>query len=165
MKSPFSVPVFVPRTGTTHPGAFGAVREHDIHTGVDLYASEGTPVFAMEPGVVVAIIQDFTGEHAGSPWWNSTSAVMVEDGSGVWLYGEIQPASSLKVGDKVDEADALGYVQTVLKRDKGAPMSMLHVERYKRGCRAPVDVWALGTKQHETLIDPTPMLAAFDYGM
>lgn len=165
MKGPFSVPVFVPQTGTIHPGAFGAIRKHDIHTGVDLVAPHGTPVFAMEEGVVVAIIQDFTGEEAGSPWWNPTSAVMVEDGSGVWLYGEIQPASSLKVGDKVDTADTLGYVQTVLKVDKGAPMSMLHIERYKRGCRAPVDVWAHGEPQHEALIDPTPMLNGIDYNL
>jgi hypothetical protein len=163
MKSPFSLPVQIPCGD--HAGAFGAVRKHDIHTGVDLYAPHGTPVFAMEPGVVVALIYDFTGEWAGSPWWNSTGAVMVEDGSGVWLYGEIQPSEALKVGMKVDCADTLGYVQTVLKVDKGAPMSMLHVERYTRGSSAPINVWSLGMLKPEKLIDPTGMLAGIDYGL
>lgn len=164
MKSPFSLPVQIP-CGDHHPGAFGAIRKHDIHTGVDLYAPEGTPVFPMEEGVVVAIIHDFTGEWAGSPWWNETGAVMIEDGSGVWLYGEIRPSELLKVGQKVDVADTLGYVQTVLKVDKGAPMSMLHVERYTRGSRVPVSVWSLDTPQPEKLIDPTGMLIGIDCGL
>lgn len=163
MKSPFSLPVQVP-VGPL-PGAFGVKRKHDIHTGVDLYAPEGTPVFPMEEGTIVAIIHDFTGEWAGSPWWNDTGAVMVEDGSGVWLYGEIRPSEMLKVGMKVDVGDTLGYVQTVLKVDKGAPMSMLHLERYTRGSRVPISVWPLDTPKPDKLIDPTGMLSGIDYGL
>lgn len=36
------------------PGRFGAVRKHDVHTGIDLYTYPGMPVLAVEDGVVVA---------------------------------------------------------------------------------------------------------------
>lgn len=73
-----------------HPGAFGVSRKHDVHTGVDLYASESTPVYAIEDGKIVEILE-FTGEGADppSPWWNRTQAVLVEGRSGVILYGEV----------------------------------------------------------------------------
>jgi hypothetical protein len=43
-----------------HPGAFAARRRHDVHTGVDLYCSEGEPVLAVEDGDVVNV-EPFTG--------------------------------------------------------------------------------------------------------
>lgn len=49
-------------------------------------------------GPVVAIV-DFTGQSAGSPWWNETKAVLVESKSGVICYAEIEP--TVKVGDIV----------------------------------------------------------------
>lgn len=73
-----------------HPGAFGARRKFDHHTGVDLYATRPVPVFPIEDGRVVDIIE-FTGEKAipASPWWNRTQAVLVEGRTGVILYGEV----------------------------------------------------------------------------
>lgn len=73
-----------------HPGAFGVIRKHDRHTGVDLYVSRPEIVRPIEDGRVVGIIE-FTGEAATptSPWWNRTQAVLVEGRSGVILYGEL----------------------------------------------------------------------------
>ena len=54
-----------------HPGAFGGPRTHDLHTGVDLYVPEGTPVYAMADGTVMDVSL-FTGPNANPPCpWRS----------------------------------------------------------------------------------------------
>jgi len=141
-----------------HPGAFGFERKNHIHEGVDLYVLEGTPVLAIEGGVVVAILP-FTGEHAGSPWWHDTWAVMVEGATGVVLYGEIKPLV-LQLGARVHQGVCLGNVTPVLKNDKGRPMSMLHLELYEHGQREPLE-WAPGQPRPKGMVDPTAMLCGF----
>ena len=144
-----------------HPGGFGVARKHHIHEGVDLYVPEGTPVTTVEDGIVCAILP-FTGLIADSPWWNDTWAVMVEGVSGVVLYGEINPAlDRLGLGDSVKAGEQIGTVVTVLKQDKGRPMSMLHLELYTNGTRSPVE-WALDTPRPSNLIDPTGFLPVND---
>ena len=147
---------------TTHPlprkgdlGAFGTVRRFDIHTGIDLYCKEDAAVSSIEEGVVVAV-EKFTGEHAGSPWWNNTWAVLVEGPSGVICYGEIVP--SVEVGQRVHMGGLLGHVTPVLKKDKGVtPVTMLHFELYEEGTRESV-WWRLGEPCPENLKDPTSLL-------
>lgn len=136
-----------------HPGSFGAVRRHDIHTGVDLYCDEGSLVFAVQSGIVVNVIP-FTGPDAESPWWRDTKAVMVEGESGVVLYGEIAPVVS--IGDKVIAGRLLGYAKRVLVKDKGLPTCMLHLELYKTGTRDAV--WWRGGPCPKSLLDPTAHL-------
>ncbi len=150
-----------PLARRTHPlpeapaaGAFGAVRRHDVHTGVDLYAEPGDEVLAVEDGVVVAV-EDFTGPRAGSPWWHDTRAALVEGASGVVLYGELDP--SVAVGDPVRRGDVVGRVRTVLRHDKGLPMTMLHLELYAPGARAST-WWRRGEPRPESLRDPTGLL-------
>lgn len=149
---PLSIKTFIP-TGSC-PGAFGAVRKHDIHTGVDLYCPITTPVFAAEPGMVANVFR-FTGESIGSPWWNETDAVMVEGPSGIILYGEIFPV--VEIYQHVDRGQPIGFVKQVLRKDKGRPMSMLHLEFYRHGTKGPV-TWHLNTPQPEGLLDPTAYL-------
>lgn len=108
-------------------GQFGAVRKYDIHTGIDLYCEEGSIVSALEDGIVVAV-EDFTGTKANSPWWNDTKAVLVEGKSGVICYGEIEPC--VNVGDLIWAGDTIGKV---LKKNKGRPTTMLHLELYEKG--------------------------------
>lgn len=133
---------------------FGAVRKYDVHTGIDLYVDAGTKVCAMEPGMVVAVC-DFTGIAAESPWWLDTKAVMVEGASGVVLYGEIDTV--LNKGDYVFEGDTIGHVLRVIKKDKGKPLAMLHLELYTPGTTEPV-WWKLEEKQPENLLDPTRLI-------
>lgn len=139
------------------PGRFGAVRRHDVHTGVDLYTYPGMSVLAVEDGVVVAI-EDFTGPRAGSPWWNDTQAVLVEGESGVVCYGEVVPPRELRVGDRVEREQYVGGVRPVLKKDKGRPTTMLHVELYTHGSRETV-WWRHGEPRPTSLLDPTGHLA------
>lgn len=147
----------------SHLGAFGAVRKHDRHCGVDLYCEDGTDVFAVEDGFVVSI-EDFTGSKAGCDWWLDTKAVKVEGPSGVVCYGEIFPNSWLVVGDRVYKGSLLGRVTPVLPPEKlrsdidGHSCSMLHLQIYKHGtlhCSTevgPID------ELPEEMIDPTPYL-------
>ena len=119
-----------PRVPTgDEPGAFGTLRKHDRHTGVDLYCPEGTVVLAMAEGVVLSKMQ-FTGPPE-SPWWRETWALLVRNDHSVILYGELAESSiTLKEGARVFPGDPLGAVTRVLKNDKQRPMSMLHIELY-----------------------------------
>jgi murein DD-endopeptidase MepM/ murein hydrolase activator NlpD len=141
-------------TGNTHPGAFAFKRANHIHEGVDLYCFEGSPVSAVEDGVVVGV-QWFTGEKANppSPWWHNTQAVLVEGSSGVVVYGEILTART--VGQEVKAGDLMGVVKKVLKINKGRPMSMLHLELHQHGTR---DTFEWLDERPASLLDPTAFL-------
>lgn len=143
-----------------HRGAFGKVRRHDTHTGVDLYCVHDTEVFAVEDGEVISV-ENFTGPSADagregpSPWWNDTKAVLVKGKSGVVLYGELYP--HLEAGDKIMAGTRVGFSRTVIKKDKGLPMCMLHLELYKPQTTESV-WWPLEQNQPSNLLDPTPQL-------
>lgn len=110
-----------------HVGAFGIKRTHDTHTGVDLYVKEGAEIVAVEKGIVIDVFQ-FTGTAVNSAWWNDTQAVTIKGPSGIVLYGEISP--SVIVGQVVAPGELIGKAIPVLKKDKGRPMCMLHMELY-----------------------------------
>ena len=140
-----------------HPGSFGFIRKNHIHEGIDLYAEDGDEVIAMEDGIILSIIP-FTGEIAGSPWWNNTYSIFVKHKDFIVNYGEITPLSSLKEGDAVKAGDIIGNIKTVLLKDKGRPMSMLHLEMYSLDAVKPITEWSLNTEKHVTLMDPTPYI-------
>ena len=143
--------------GNKHPGSFGINRHQHVHTGVDLYAPYGCPVRAMETGKIIAI-KWFTGPNINMPWWNNTRAVYVEGETGVFNYGEIQEFPNLKVGDFVEQGQPLGHVLIVLKKFKGRPMSMLHLELYDHGYIDTWGEWKIGESKPIHLKDPTPYL-------
>lgn len=138
------------------PGAFGAVRKHDVHTGIDLYCDAGTSVLAIERGTVVGVV-DFTGPDTvpPTPWWNPTKAILIKGASGVICYGEVFP--NVLVGTEVKPGRVIGCVIPVLKKDKGRHMTMLHLELYERGTVEPV-VWNLNKDIPEGLLDPTKLV-------
>lgn len=123
----------------THPGSYLYKRKHHIHEGIDLYCNPGQPVVAMATGIVTNIIP-FTGEIAGTPHWNNTYGVVIQDTKGVWIYGEIQPAQGIEIGQILMANVIVGHVIPVLKKDKGRPTSMLHLERYTKGTTTSVGI-------------------------
>lgn len=151
MRSPIELKYPLPKPGDA--GYFGTVRSFDIHTGIDLYCDNGDTVYAMEDGVVVGI-ECFTGENAGSPWWEDTWAILIEGKSGVIVYGEIVVDSDLQVGDTVTEGQQVGNVKKVLKKDKGVnPTSMLHLELMEHGCYT-TQWWRPDKDQPQGLLNP-----------
>ena len=139
-----------------HVGAFGVQRTKHTHNGVDLYCPLFEPVYAVEDGTIVNVRQ-WTGEGAGSPWWNDTWAILVEGESGVVTYGEIFLIDPIITNNKIKRGDLVGTVKTVLKNDKNRPMTMLHLQMYKHG-HLCAGGWKTNDPQPETLIDPTPFL-------
>lgn len=144
--------------GDRHPGAFGFVRANHIHEGVDMYCPEGTPVRAVEAGIVVAVIA-FTGPSAepASPWWHDTQAILVEGESGVVVYGEVGVGTGIREGVRVGAGEVIGHVVPVLKKDKGRPMTMLHLERHQPGVRDAFE-WTEEGGRPASLLDPTGKL-------
>jgi len=141
-----------------HVGAFGVQRKMHIHNGVDLYCEFLEAVYAVEKGKIVDVRQ-WTGKDAGSPWWNDTWAVLVEGESGVIAYGELCEHDRVEdeIGTEIRRGELIGFVKPVLKKDKGRPTSMLHLQMYKHGhlCSGG---WDTNNPKPETLIDPTPFL-------
>lgn len=141
-----------------HPGSFGFRRKHHTHEGIDLYAPPGTEVMCVEGGVVV-VIEPFTGPLAGSPWWHDTQAVFIEGDSGVVVYGEIIVSSQIDIGDNVKPGDVIGHLTPVLKKEKGRPACMLHLELHEHGTRCAPG-WEHDAERPITLRDPTCYLAS-----
>lgn len=138
-----------------HVGAFGVTRKHHIHEGIDLYCEEHDVVYAIEGGVVVYVGQ-FTGKEIGSPWWNTTYCLMVQGVTTCINYGEV--VSLVRVGEVVEAGSPIARVVPVLKKNKGKPMCMLHLERYVFGTTKPLVEWPLGEEKPESLLDPTEIL-------
>lgn len=160
MYLPVDIIAPIPKPG--EPGYFGVSRKYDIHTGIDLYTNDEEPVYALYHGAVVNI-ENFTGEHAGSPWWEDTYSILVENEYGVIVYGELVPKNNLKIGDPVEKDQCLGYVKRVLKHDKGVnPTSMLHIEYYKKGTRESC-WWHLDDPQPDNLLNPEILFSSLNY--
>ena len=144
-------PINIESQKTPAHGRFGHPRKFDVHTGFDIYCPDGEPVYAIEDGVVTKI-DDFTGIGVDMPWWEDTIAISIEGKSGVILYGEVY-TPNLKVGDSVKEGQIIANIKRVLKKDKGLPMSMLHIELYKHGYRGDWEVWNLNSEKPEQLLN------------
>jgi hypothetical protein len=134
-------------------GTFGAVRKHDIHTGIDLYCNPDSHVFAIEAGTVMRK-GPFTGPNANLPWWNDTDYLTIKGKSGYILYGEI--ISDINIGELVKEGQHIGNVKTVLKENRGLPMTMLHLELYTMDIE-PI-IWDIGKERPDYLLDPMPII-------
>lgn len=139
-----------------HPGAFGYIRTNHQHEGVDLYASDGASIHAIRSGRVVDVYQ-FTGDAVGMPWWHDTWAIAIEDNDGIWVYGEVA-VPEIVIGEEVTVGQLIGHIKQVLKVDKGRPMSMLHLERWKSGSTPHTFIWEIDEPQPAFLLDPTPLL-------
>lgn len=137
-----------------HAGAFGTKRKFDIHTGIDLYTNDGANVYSISSGEVIGKIA-FTGQKAGSPWWEDTSALIIRHSFGIFIYGEV--VSDLNIGNYVTAGQKIGQVKKVLKKDKGTPQSMLHMEMYNREINDGA-IWLLDQELPSDLLNLYPFL-------
>lgn len=85
-------------------------------------------------------------------------AIFVTGESGVVIYGELLP--TVKENDIVKIGQPIGNIKRVLKKDKGRPMSMLHLELRDSSYSEAYDLfdWQLNTKKPIWLLDPTTKL-------
>lgn len=121
-----------------HCGAYAFERKYHVHEGIDLYVPEGTPVNAVTDGIIVEVLP-FTGPELNQPWWRSTDAIFIDTVDGVVVYGEIEPIRQFYIGDEIKAGEVIGYVKQVLTKDKGRPMSMLHLELHHPSSRQVVE--------------------------
>lgn len=144
-------PIKINNQKTPNHGRFGFNRKHDIHTGFDLYCIDGEPVYAIEDGVIINICH-FTGQKANLDWWEDTDAIIIKGKSGVILYGELY-TPILKIGDKVVEGQQISTIKRVLKKNKGLPTTMLHIELYEDDYIGDGVIWNLNSPQPKHLLN------------
>lgn len=139
--------------GGNHPGSFGFKRKNHIHEGIDIYCEENDIVYSISKGKVIKV-DLFTGKEIGSPWWNTTYYIAIENEEYVFVYGELFPF--VKEGDIIDIETQLGKIIPVLKEDKGRPLNMLHFEVYLRKDFFEPSEWV--SKKPKGLLDPIHIL-------
>jgi hypothetical protein len=113
----------------------------------------------MQEGKILSIAP-FTGPSIKMDWWNDTQAVYIDGEHGVFCYGEIEPLPTMQIGKWVRAGDVIGYVLAVLKKYKGRPMSMLHVELYDHGYTDVWGEWKIGFPKPIHLQNPTFCLSS-----
>jgi murein DD-endopeptidase MepM/ murein hydrolase activator NlpD len=108
---------FVPTTSYKGGNGFGGSREKVRkglkHAANDLAAAAGTPVLAMDAGVVI---------RGPYPFFRGTSAIEIQHPQFIGRYCEIAPVAEVKVGDCVAEGQVIAYVGNQPGSD------MLHLE-------------------------------------
>ena len=126
-----------------NPGYFWEHRGDRFHTGIDIYAPEGSKVLSIDEGKVIE-----TGEFTSPktiPYWNKTYYILIENKEGLFCkYAELGKIM-VKTGEKVKSGQLIGQVGLVLNSNKimrdspsyikkikqDGKMSMLHFELYK----------------------------------
>jgi murein DD-endopeptidase MepM/ murein hydrolase activator NlpD len=139
--------------------AFGANRSGGTraHAGCDLYFPQGTWIHAVTDGVVV-----------NGPYWfySQTFALEVDHGDMIVRYGEIQPDSPVRTGDRVQAGQRIARVGRLVGIT--VPSDMLHIEVYDKSAAGPLTVHDEAASvlradgvpfgRRKDLIDPTSLL-------
>lgn len=128
------------------PRRFGALREGGrLHAGVDLPATSGSAIAAMDDGVVLGILPGYVGLDAIAVDHPNLGAVLV--------YAEFARDARTVPGLRVARGQILGRAAA------SAYGSMLHVEAWERG-RAPkaFTAWLAIGPRPLGLVDPTTIL-------
>lgn len=114
------------------------------HCGADLYAKRGTPVYAVDDGVVVNYYFFYKGIR-GEYW-----ALFVDHGNYTINYGEVVKGLDIEPGDKVKAGERIAEVS-------GA--GMLHFELYDSGISNHI-VWV---RTNESLSPPNGLRDPTDF--
>lgn len=154
----FPLPILPRADWIQAPRAYGSNRSSGAraHAGCDLYAPIGTTVHAVRAGVVV---RDPYAFYAG------TDALEIDHGDFLIRYGEIQPGSPLRSGDRVSAGQFIAKVGHLV--GISVPSAMLHLEMYSGKADGRLTVAenesarradGVPFLRRADLIDPTPHL-------
>jgi murein DD-endopeptidase MepM/ murein hydrolase activator NlpD len=138
---------YVPTQSYRGGRGFGASREKVRkglrHGAVDLMAPPGTPVLAIDDGVVIG---------GPSPFFRGTYALEVKHPSFVARYSEIARNTEVRVGSLVKAGQVIAYVGDQPGHD------MLHLEMFAGTVDGVLTQKGKPFDRREDLIDPTPIL-------
>ena len=135
------------------PRQFGSSRSNGRrHAGCDLYASFGTPIYAVADGELVRPPYNFT---VFTP--NQVQAIEVKHGNLLVRYTEVKPNSFtgiIKKGQKIAEVGRMINPRT------NRVFEMLHIEIYTNGASTVplTDVSRSPYKRRADVTDPAPYL-------
>ena len=157
IKTTYGISWFSPIANTfpfSHYDDFGAQRTYGYsrpHLGHDLMAAVGTPVIAVESGIVEAL-----GWNQYGGW---RIGIRSDDSKRYWYYAHLRQnrpyAAGLKQGDRVEAGDVIGYVgrtgYSTTENVNGITESHLHIglelifdeKRREKGYEIWVDMYAL----------------------
>lgn len=172
---PASYSYDLPRAG--EQGSFWEDRGNSRHTGVDIYAPEGSPVIAVADGIVLQVTE-FTTPNL-LPYYNQTHSILIKHFDGAILHYahlgnvRVSPGEIVSAGDEIG---ALGAVLNFECVDRTAPRhirnlkraehsSILHLEMYDRVpefCLHTIGGNALNKITPDGLLDPTDYLTTIE---
>lgn len=157
---------FIPaESWTVEPRKFGAWREGGrLHGACDLYAPVGTPVYAIQDGLIGTVCgYPVTWPHPYVFYKGSYALeVTSHDGSGIWRYCELMFLPAMRVGHGVKEGDLLGHIADLGNDSAGRKMpSMLHLELYSKTAQGALSISGFNKYgRRADLVDPTELLSA-----
>jgi len=135
-----------------HRGWFGASRGTRTHAACDLIARAGTPIYAVDSGMIINIASFYEG----------TDEITIKHPNYVVRYGEIAKGKlpeGIREGTSVEEGQLIGWV---------GRLKMLHFEMYRGDIAGSLSQkwnktnysYVAGTnyERRSDLIDPTPYL-------
>lgn len=138
---------YIPSSSYRGGRGFGASREKVRkglrHGAVDLMAPPGTPVLAMDTGVVT---------RGPYPFFRGTYALEVEHPTFIARYCEIARTAEVGVGSQVEAGQVIAYVGNQPGHD------MLHLEMYSGTSQGDLTQMGRPYDRRADLIDPTPHL-------
>jgi murein DD-endopeptidase MepM/ murein hydrolase activator NlpD len=161
----------IPKSGSA--GSFWEDRGDRRHCGIDIYASPGADVYAVNDGII-ADAGLFTSPRVNYYWNNTYFIVLKTTDEHLIKYAELQRIFHKK-GEEVESGEKIGEVGIVLnpaKIDSNAPeyvqylidtnrYSMLHMEVFS-GARPLMDDYSGGNyfchERPRTLVNPVRYL-------
>jgi murein DD-endopeptidase MepM/ murein hydrolase activator NlpD len=137
---PNSYEKILPEKGAS--GSFWEDRGDRRHCGVDIYAPEGSPVHAVEEGIVIRT-SVFTSREMVA-YWNTTYAVLIKQVDGfLSRYAELGHVRVSK-GDRVKAGQIIGVVGSVLNLQavsEDAPLYIRLLKENGRSCMLHFEVF------------------------
>jgi murein DD-endopeptidase MepM/ murein hydrolase activator NlpD len=113
-----------------NPGSFWEYRGDRFHSGIDIYAPEGSEVLSVDDGKVID-----TGKFTSPktiPYWNKTYYLLIKNNDGFFCkYAELG-SITVKTSENVKAGQIIGQVGLVIDANKITNDSPNYIKRLKK---------------------------------